>query len=66
MSLVVILLSTFTFLLDMLLDSHSDMNMDEGVYHTIHTILDSIDGFALAFFTAEYIIRLVCSPNLCR
>ena len=59
-SVFIILLSTFTFL--------SALFLEDSVYLTtvpsISITLETVDNVALAFFTLEYVVRLLCAPNL--
>jgi hypothetical protein len=42
------------------------MDAGENEFTTIVIILDYIDTFVIVFFTAEYVIRFICSPRKCR
>jgi hypothetical protein len=45
-----------------------DVFHDAGVSEitTIVIILVYIDTFVIVFFTAEYVVRFICSPRKCR
>ena len=71
-SVFIILISTLTFLMALFMEdedsgSDDDDDEDEGILEEpsgLSLVLDTVDSLALAFFTLEYVVRLLCAPNL--
>ena len=57
-SLSIVLLSTFTFILQTLPELE-----DERYYPRVVRVLRAIDDAAVIFFTIEYLLRFACSPK---
>ena len=70
-SFAVIVLSTVTFLVGVFLDDESEISGnkkedDEEEGFAFRDLLTVVDNVALAFFTVEYLTRLVSAPSFCR
>ena len=72
MSFAVIVLSTVTFLVGVFLDDESEISRnkkeeeEEEEGFAFRDLLTVVDNVALAFFTVEYLTRLVSAPSFCR
>ena len=58
MSLVIVLFSTITFILQSDIEIEDDNNPDLK-----NSILNRLDDFIIFYFTIEYVLRLLCCPN---
>ncbi len=69
-SFAVIVLSTVTFLVGVFLDDESEISgnkkEEEEEGFAFRDLLTVVDNVALAFFTVEYLTRLVSAPSFCR